>query len=90
MAAPQCARCGELESRFRDPETPNPGAFLYVWATHHLDDHGTRPQPREGCPECERFSENAGGIHARVWERWAQTHFMSCNLAPDWDWKPIA
>jgi hypothetical protein len=79
-----CARCGELEARFRDPATPNPGAFLYGWATHHLDDHGTEPKPREDCPECRRFTVNAVGVQARVWERWAQTHFMACALAPDW------
>jgi hypothetical protein len=80
----QCARCGELEDRFKDPETPNPGAFLYRWATHHLDDHGTEPGPREGCAECEKYAVNSGGVHSRVWERWRLTHFMSCELAPDW------
>ncbi|MEC3997747.1 hypothetical protein VSR01_31355 [Actinacidiphila sp. DG2A-62] len=80
----QCARCGELEARFLDPETPNPGAFLYRWATHHLDDHGTRPGPREGCAECDTYAENAVGVHSVVWERWRQTHYMQCALAPDW------
>ncbi|WP_328911693.1 MULTISPECIES: hypothetical protein [unclassified Streptomyces] len=80
----ECGRCAELENRFRDPATPNPGASLYVWATHHLNDHGTVPEPRPGCPECARYSANPGAVHARVWERWARAHFMSCRLAPDW------
>lgn len=80
----ECERCAELEARFKDPATPNPGAFLYGWATHHLDDHGTRAEPREGCPECAKFAEQNGAVHPKVWDRWAQTHFMICRLAPDW------
>jgi len=73
-----------LEARFKDPATPNPGAFLYGWATHHLDDHGTVPEPREGCEQCATFAGENGTVHPKVWDRWARTHFMSCRLAPDW------
>ncbi|MFC4031179.1 hypothetical protein ACFO3J_06795 [Streptomyces polygonati] len=84
----ECARCAELAARFKDPATPNPGAFLYGWARHHLDDHGTVPAPREGCAECAKYSGRAGAVHARVWQRWALTHFMSCALAPGWSPPP--
>jgi hypothetical protein len=73
-----------LEARFNDPETPNPGAFLYRWATHHLDDHGAEPGPRQGCKECDKYAANTAGVHSRVWERWKLTHYMSCRLAPQW------
>lgn len=79
-----CARCAELEARFKDPATPNPGAFLYGWATHHLDDHGTQPEANRECPECLRFSTQPWGIRADLWARWAQTHFMKCQLASGW------
>lgn len=81
---PECGRCGDLEARFKDPATPNPGAYLYRWATHHLDDHGTVPGPREGCAECERYGVASGRVRADVWARWRDTHYMTCVLAPDW------
>ncbi|WP_405578356.1 hypothetical protein [Streptomyces sp. NBC_01190] len=80
----ECLRCAELEARFKDPVTPNPGAFLYGWATHQLDDHGARPGPRAGCAECARYAADGGAIQPRVWLRWARTHYMSCALAPGW------
>lgn len=80
----QCARCGELEARFRDPDTPNPGAFLYRWATHHLDDHDPRPVPREGCAECAQFTGNGAGVRSDVWGRWRLVHYTQCALAPEW------
>lgn len=79
-----CARCAALESRFLDPATPNPGAFLYAWAAHHLDEHAADPGPRPGCPECARFAAGPDGVDPRVWERWALTHYMVCFLAPGW------
>lgn len=81
----ECARCAALESRFRDPATPNPGAFLYAWAAHHLDDHAAAPAPRPGCPECARFAGRPDGVAADLWARWARMHFMACSLAPDWE-----
>jgi hypothetical protein len=80
-----CARCAALESRFRDPATPNPGAFLYAWAAHHLDDHGAVPAPRPGCEECARFAGPPVAVDPTVWARWARVHFMVCFLAPDWE-----
>jgi len=80
-----CTRCAQWEKRFRDPATPNPGAFLMAWATHHLDDHGTTAGPRPGCATCDRFAAGPGGVRADVWNRWALTHYMACALAPDWE-----
>jgi hypothetical protein len=79
-----CVRCAELEAGFRDPSTVNPGAYLYGWATHHLDDHAAKPEPLPDCPECRKFAAGPGAIHSRVWERWALTHYMQCQLVPYW------
>jgi hypothetical protein len=79
-----CARCRELHDRFTDPTTPNPGVALYGWATHQLDDHATSPKPRPGCTECERYQGQPRGVRESLWERWAQIHFMKCQLAPGW------
>lgn len=79
-----CARCAELSARFRDPATPNPGAYLYSWAGHHLDDHGSAPAPRPDCRECERFAAGPSAVTPALWDRWARTHYMVCRLAPDW------
>lgn len=79
-----CARCAELESRFRDPATPNPGAFLYAWAAHRLDDHGSTPRPRPDCADCRKFAAGPGATREDVWTRWARSHYMACELAPDW------
>ncbi|WP_329129611.1 hypothetical protein OG552_03935 [Streptomyces sp. NBC_01476] len=84
----ECGRCAELEARFRDPATPNPGAFLYGWATHHLDDHGADPKPRAGCEQCAKYAGSSGAVHTKVWQRWALTHYMSCALAPGWSPSP--
>lgn len=85
-----CARCAGLEAGFTDPGTPNPGAYLYGWATHHLDDHDAKPEPRPGCDECARFASGPDGVRASVWERWALTHYMKCQLAPGWQPGPSA
>ncbi|SDM69316.1 hypothetical protein [Actinacidiphila guanduensis] len=79
-----CVRCRDLRARFRDPATPSPGALLYAWATHHLDDHKTVPSPRPDCTECDRFATGEASVRADVWQRWAQVHYMKCQLAPDW------
>lgn len=79
-----CPHCRVLQARFADPATPNPGAALYGWAVHHLDDHGTRPEPRPGCPECEHYQGPSRGVSAALWERWARIHYMKCLLAPGW------
>lgn len=79
-----CARCADLEARFLDPATPNPGAFLYGWAAHLLDDHGSCPKPRPGCAECDRFAAGPVAVDGTLWQRWARTHYMVCALAPDW------
>lgn len=79
-----CARCDELHARFADPGTPNPGTYLYRWAVHHLDEHGTVPRPRPGCAECLRFAAASEGVREEIWRRWAQVHFMKCRLAPGW------
>jgi hypothetical protein len=82
-----CPRCAALAARFRDPATPNPGAYLQSWAAHHLDDHGSRPAPRPGCEECGRFAAGPASVDPVVWDRWARIHFMACSLAPDWKWE---
>lgn len=79
-----CSRCRELHARFTDPATPNPGAALYGWATHHLDDHNTHAQPRPDCPECDHYQTPPHGVTAALWERWAHIHYMKCWLAPGW------
>ena len=85
-----CARCAELRVRFTDPAVPNPGAYLYRWAVHHLDDHGSSPQPRSGCEECERFASGGEGVREAIWLRWAQVHYMKCRLAPGWSLPGLA
>lgn len=79
--AGDCARCTELEQRYKDPETANHVATLYVWASHMLRDHDAQPSPRSGCEECAKYAKEVRGIHPYVWERWAQQHYMSCRLA---------
>lgn len=88
LSVVECPRCIELEAGFNDPLTPNPGAFLYGWATHRLDAHGDKPGPRADCAQCARFAAGPEGVHSRVWERWTLTHYMKCELAPDWEHKP--
>jgi hypothetical protein len=73
----------ELQSRLSDPAIPNPGAFLYGLATHHLDDHGAAPDPRPDCYQCAEFAAGPKGVRADIWRRWALTHYMSCQLASD-------
>ncbi|WP_037913245.1 hypothetical protein [Actinacidiphila yeochonensis] len=85
---PGCIECRRMHRRFTDPRTPNPGAVLYGWATHHLDDHATVPEPRPGCPECDRFQSPPRGVRDTLWRRWARTHYMKCALAPFWQPSP--
>jgi hypothetical protein len=82
--AEDCARCQDLQARFADPASPNPGAYLYRWAVHRLDEHGATGRPRPGCQECARFAAGPDGVREAIWQRWAQVHYMKCRLAPDW------
>ena len=75
-----CPRCRDLRRRYLDQATPNPGACLYWWALHRLDDHHDTAGPQPGCQECKRWAGGPGLIHRELWARWARTHFLRCGL----------
>lgn len=81
MSTADCPQCAELRARYLDPTRPNPGAPLYLWAIHCLDDHGARAVPRPDCAECVRFDCGPVGVRHDIWGAWAATHYMTCLLA---------
>lgn len=78
-----CPRCRDLRQHYLDPATPNPGAYLYWWALHRLDDHFDTAGPQPGCRDCTQWAGEPAAILPTLWDRWARTHFLRCGLAAD-------